>query len=139
AGDPRSVAHERVDRVHDSLVEELDLVDADSVVAGREPPHLAARPGRDRAHLGPGVRDDVADVVAIVDQRLHDQRALPSDLGAAQAADQLLALAAEHGSADDLEPAAGMWLCPNHEGRLTGAPDVPQVGPDDPHLSSLDM
>ena len=64
--------------------------------------------------FAPGVRDDVADVVAVVDQRLHDQRALPRDLGAAQAADQLLALAAEHRAADDLEPAAGVGLRPDH-------------------------
>ena len=56
----------------------------------------------------------MADVVAVVDQRLHDQRALPGDLGAAQAADQLLALAAEHRAADDLEPAAGVGLRPDH-------------------------
>ena len=53
----------------------------------------------------------MADVVAVVDQRLDDQRALAGDLGAAQAADQLLALAAEHRAADDLEPAAAHVGC----------------------------
>ena len=125
--DPCAVPDERVDRVDDPLVEELHLVDADRVVAGREPAHLVARLRRDGAHLRAGVRDDVADVVAVVDQRLDDQGALAGDLGAAQAANQLLALAAEHRPADDLEPAAGMWLCPDHGGRLTRAPDVPPV------------
>ena len=61
---------------------------------------------RDRAHPRAGVADDVRDVVAVVDPRLDDQHALARDLGTAQAADELLALAAEHRPADDLEPAA---------------------------------
>jgi len=60
------------------------------------------------------MRDDVRHVVAVVDPRLHDQRPLAGDLGAAQAADQLLALAAEHRAADDLEPAAALWRVPDH-------------------------
>jgi hypothetical protein len=60
------------------------------------------------------VADDVRDVVAVVDARLHDQDALARDLGAAQAPDQLLALAAEHRPADDLEPAAAAGHGPDH-------------------------
>jgi hypothetical protein len=58
--------------------------------------------------------DDVADVVAVVDARLHDQRALPRDLCAAKSPDELLALAAEHRAADDLEPPAVLWEQPDH-------------------------
>ena len=105
----------------DALVEELHLVDADRVVAGREPQHLGARLGGDRAHLHAGVRDDMAEVVAVVDHRLHDQRPLARDLGAAQAPDQLLALAAEHRPADDLEPTAAVWMLSDHGGEPTGA------------------
>ena len=68
----------------------------------------------DGAHLRARVADDVADVVAVVDARLHDQRALAGDLGAAQPADELLALAAEHRAADDLEPAAALGEQPDH-------------------------
>src|SRR5581483_10245546 len=75
-------------------------------------------------HLRAGVADDVADVVAVVDARLHDQRALPGDLGPAQPADQLLALAAEHRAADDPEPAAALGKEANHGRRsLFGALD----------------
>ena len=75
----------------------------------------------DGAHLRAGVADDVADVVAVVDARLHDQRALARDLRAAQATDQLLALAAEHRAADDLQPAAALGKQPDHGGDPTRA------------------
>jgi len=58
----------------------------------------------------------VADVVAVVDLRLHDQRALAGDLRAAEPADELFALAAEHRAADDLEPATAFWEQPDHDG-----------------------
>ena len=60
----------------------------------------------------------MADVVAVVDHRLHDQRPLAGDLGPAEPPDQLLALAGEHRAADDLEPPAAMGLDPDH-GRET--------------------
>ncbi len=101
-----------------SRVEELHFVDADGVVPAGEPQHLCRRGCRDRPHLRARVGDDVADVVAVVDHRLHDQRPLPRDLGAAKAPDQLLALAREHRAADDLEPSAAMGLDPDH-GRET--------------------
>src|SRR5262249_29149287 len=113
----RAVGDEPVDRVDDAVVEELHLVDADRVVPGCEPAHLVARRGCDGAHLRAGVRDDMADVVAVVDQRLHDQRALSRDLRAAQAPDQLFALPAEHWAANDLEPAAGVGLRADHAAR----------------------
>ena len=54
------------------------------------------------------------DVEAVVDRRLEDRDRLPGDLGAAEAAHQLLALAGEHRAADDLEPAAGHRVNAHH-------------------------
>ena len=68
--------------------------------AGR--PTVARVLGRD-AQLA--VRDDVVVGVARVDRRLEDLHALAGDLRAAQAADELFALAAEHAADDDLDPA----------------------------------
>jgi hypothetical protein len=59
------------------------------------------------------VADHVGRVVAVVDPRLEDHDALPGDLRAAQPADHLLALAAEHRPADHLEPAAA-GVVPDH-------------------------
>jgi hypothetical protein len=63
------------------------------------------------------VTDDVRRVVAVVELRLEEDDALAGDLGAAEAADHLLALAAEHRSADDLEPAA-VRVVPDHGSAL---------------------
>ena len=110
------------DRFDDPVVEELHLVDPDRVVTAREPKHLGTRRCSDRPHLRPGVRDDMPDVVAVVDERLDDQRPLPRDLRAAQPADELLALPGEHRPAHDLEPSTSLRLETNH-GR----------DPNDPH------
>jgi hypothetical protein len=59
------------------------------------------------------VADDVGGRVAVVDPRLDDDDALAGDLRAAQPADHLLALAAEHRPADHLEPAAA-GVVPDH-------------------------
>ena len=112
--DARSALDEHVDDEHDPRREELHLVDPDHVVGLGEARDVLRPRHRDGAHLRACVADDVADVVAVVDARLHDQRALAGDLGAAQPADQLLALAAEHRAADDLEPAAALWEQPDH-------------------------
>src|SRR5262249_60594729 len=74
----------------------------------------------DGRHPGTCVADDVADVVAVVDAGLHDQYALPGDFRAPQATDQLLALAAEHRTADDLEPAAAIREEPDHRSDPNG-------------------
>ena len=55
-----------------------------------------------------------------VDDRLEDLHALAGDLGAAQAANQLFALAAEHATDDDLDPALG-WLSDDIHGGSTSA------------------
>ena len=111
--EPRSTRPSRMSTI--SRREELNLVDADDVVAVDEAGDVGGVVDRDRPHLGAGVADDVADVVAVVEPRLDDQRALAGDLGAPQPADELLALAAEHRPANDLEPAAA-W----GSSRITG-------------------
>src|SRR5947207_815208 len=91
------------------LVDELgaaeQLGEADDLLGARD---------RDRAHLRAGVADDVPDVVAVVDARLRDERALSRDLRAAEPPDELFALAAEHRAADDLEPASALGKQPDH-------------------------
>ena len=51
------------------------------------------------------MRHDVIGRVARIDGRLENLHALAGDLRAAQAANQLFALAAEHAPDDDLDPA----------------------------------
>ena len=51
------------------------------------------------------VRDDVVLRVAIVELRLEDLHPLAGDLRPADAADQLLALPAEHAAGDHFDPA----------------------------------
>ena len=51
------------------------------------------------------VRDDVVLREAVVEPRLEDLDLLARDLGPAHAADELLALAAEHAAGDDFDPA----------------------------------
>ena len=65
--DARAAPDERRNGVDDAVVEELHLVDPDCVVAVREPKHLGRRGCGDGAHLRAGMRDDVPDVVAVVD------------------------------------------------------------------------
>ena len=100
----------------DRRLEELHLVDPDDleplctledVVHGRH---------RNSAHARAGMAHDVGRVVAVVDPRLEDDDALAGDLGAAQPADHLLALPAEHRTADHLEPAASLRGDADHGG-----------------------
>ena len=70
----------------------------------------------DGAHSRARVAYDVGGVVAVVDLWLEDDDPLPGDLRAAQTADHLLALAAEHRAADDLEPATSLRGDPDHRG-----------------------
>src|SRR5581483_5394897 len=105
-----------LDHADDLEVEELHLVDPDGVVAVREADDLLRARDRDSAHLRARVADDVADVVAVVDARLRDERALAGDLRAAEPPDELVALAAEHRAADDLEPASALGKQPDHAG-----------------------
>src|SRR5205823_7870843 len=116
--DPHSGLDEAVEDEDDLQREELDLVDADDVVAVDEAGDVGGLVDRYGTHLRAGVADNVADVVAVVEPRLHDQGTLPGDLGAPQAPDELLALAAEHRPADDLEPATCIWEEPDHGSTL---------------------
>ncbi len=79
-------------------------------VSARPREELGAAGHVDRGDLHLAVRDDRRLGVAIVDDGLEDLDPLPGDLRAAQAADQLLALAAEHAAGDDLDP-AGAEAC----------------------------
>ena len=72
--------------------------------AGNE---LGTAVDRDGRHPDPRMADDVGRVVAVVDPRLEEDHALARDLRPAEAPDQLLRLAAEHGTADDLDPPHG--------------------------------
>src|SRR5262249_44298657 len=125
--DARPGLDEAVDRVDDAVVEELHLVDPDGVVAHGEALHVLARRRRHSAHSGARMGDDVAHVVAVVDRRLDDEGALAGDLRAPEAADELLALPAEHGTADHLEPAPPRRPLPDHGPKLTAPADGGRV------------
>src|SRR6202022_823973 len=90
------------------VVEKLRLVYADH---GRVVEHLAQQLGgaanlhRLDAHLA--VRDNLVGRKAIVEHRFEDLHLLPRNLRAAQAADQLFALSAEHAAGDHFDPAVG--------------------------------
>ena len=101
-------------RRDDRGLEELRLVDPHDVEARCPPEELRDRIDRDGAHPRPSVADDIGLVVAVVYLRLEDDGSLASDLGAAKTPDHLLALPAEHRSADDLEPAASLGWDTDH-------------------------
>ena len=112
--DPQPALDEPVEDERDLRREELNLVHADDVVAVDEAGDVGGVVDGDRAHPGARMADDVADVVAVVDARLDDQHPLAGDLRTPQPPDELLALAAEHRAADDLEPAAVIREEPDH-------------------------
>jgi len=92
--------------VNQVVVEELPLVNADDLRVRldlRE--NFGGRAGDARlvAHLG--VRDDVVARVAHVNFGLEDLHLQARDLGAAQAAYQLLRLPRKHRAGDHLDPA----------------------------------
>ena len=112
-----------LERGRDDLgLEELDLVDADHLGSLHARAQLGHGGHGDRVHPRSRVAHYLGDAVAVVDLRLEDHHALPGDLGAAQATDHLLALAAEHRAADDLEPAASAWGDPEHAAILRIGP-----------------
>ena len=96
---------ERVARGRQIGVEELTLVDADDFgVAVHARQEFVGRLHVLRRNPHLAVRDDMAVAVAVVDERLEDLDLLLRDLCAAQPADELLALAAEHAAGDDFDP-----------------------------------
>ena len=89
---------------------------------------VGARADRDAAQAAAGVRDDVGLAVAVVEARLEQQRRELRDLGAADAPQQLLALAREHGAADDVERATAGGQERDHGGSLRKLSDVAPPG-----------
>ena len=87
-------------------VEELRLVDPDHLGVcghGVEQRTRARHAARGQADIA--VRDDVIVSMAVIELWLEHLHPLPRNLGAAQPADQLLALSAEHAAGDHLDPA----------------------------------
>ncbi len=99
---------------HDLVVKELDLVDADDVVPAGKTIDITGGAHPNGAHTNPRVAHHMRDVVPIVDTRLYDQHPLTRDFGPPQTSDELLALAAEHRTADHLDPAAVCRCVPDH-------------------------
>ena len=91
--------------VHQALAHEIRLVHADHF---RAPVHavqdLAAGVHDFGLHAQIAVRHDLVDGVARVDDGLEHLHSFARDHGAAQAPDQLFALAGEHGAADHFDP-----------------------------------
>src|ERR1041385_5690045 len=83
--------------------QELALVDADHLRLVRVPQHGGRLPDAARGNPDLAVRHDRVLRVAVVDRGLEDLDALAGDLCAAQAADQLLGLAAVHAADDDFD------------------------------------
>ena len=104
--DAFAAVRQLVDDGRQVLIEELSFVDADDLGVVLDELEQRAR-ARDRARRNPhlAVRDDGVVRVPRVDHRLEDLHPLAGNLRAAQPADQLLALAAEHAADDDFDPA----------------------------------
>src|SRR6516225_1760247 len=96
-----AAARQALAHPHQVGTEELALVDADDLGVAPVVEDLARVADRVRGDAQLAVRDDVVAGVAVVDHRLEDLDALARDLGASQAADQLLGLAAVHAADDD--------------------------------------
>ncbi len=107
AGDNHALAtiRQRIAGRRQIGVEKLPFVDPDDLrVVVDLLEHLVRAPDVLRCHPHVTVRHDMAFAEAVVEERLEDLHVLAGDLGAAQAANQLLALSAEHAAADDLDP-----------------------------------
>jgi len=101
---------ERVARGRQVRVEELPFVNPDDLGVVVDALHeLVGALHALRRHTHVAVRDDVIFAVAVVDERLEDLDLLLRNLRAAQPANELLALAAEHAAGDDFDPAM-LWL-----------------------------
>ena len=110
-------ARRELERVRDDrMPEELHLVDPDDVESLGALGHVVRRRDGHGPHARARMAHDVRRVVAVVDARLQDHDALSGDLGAAEPADHLLALPAEHRTADDLEPTTSLRRNADHGG-----------------------
>ena len=126
-GDDPYATRREVERVRDDGVpEELHLVDPDHVESLRALGHVVCGCDGHGPHARARVAHDVGRVIAVVDPRLQDDDALSGDLGAAEPADHLLALPAEHRTADDLEPTTSLRRNADHG----GDPSEPSAGID---------
>src|SRR5262245_61769519 len=85
--------------------QELPLVDPDHLRLVSVAQDVLRLPDRARGDAQLAVGDDVVPGVAVIDHRLEDLDPLAGDLGAPEAADQLLGLAAVHAANDDFDPA----------------------------------
>src|SRR5262249_42051064 len=106
-GHDDALAHARefLAHAHQRGPQELALVDADDLRLVRVLEHVHGLLDRAGGDAQLAVRDDGVLRVAVVDHRLEDLDPLAGDLGAAQAADQLLGLAAVHAADDHLDRA----------------------------------
>jgi len=94
---------------HETVVEELCLIDADYLCVSLDSLHKRGRVRHATTRQALlVVRNDVVLVVAIVDSRFEDLHFLARDLGSPQTPDELLALAREHAAADHLDHAEAM-------------------------------
>src|SRR4051812_43520144 len=107
AGDDDALTHVRQSdyRFNDLHTQELGFIDADDLSAQIQPiHHVCGIFHVGGADLDFRVRDDVVVSIALVDAGLEDLDTLTRDLGAAQAADEFFALAAEHRTANHFDP-----------------------------------
>src|SRR5215467_2843421 len=92
--------------IHDFVAKELGFVNADDFGSRRQLFHDFRGFGDVvGGNAKAGVRDDFVSSVALIDSGLENLHALPGNFRAAQAADQLFALAGKHGADDDFNPA----------------------------------
>src|SRR5436309_10060259 len=103
-------------QVNHGLAQKLGFIEADHLRSQVDLGlHLGRAADAFRVDTHVVVRNDVTIGIPLVDGWLEDLHALPGDLRAAQAADQLFALAAEHRTADYFDPskisAHGIHLC----------------------------
>ena len=115
--DPDAALREQGGRGDELVPEELGLVDRDDLRAGAHlTQDLGGRVDGRGLEGGAIVTGDVVDAgVAAVEVGLEHLYGATGQRRAAYAADELLALAAEHGAAHDLEPAASSGLRPDHD------------------------
>src|SRR5438046_5466442 len=108
AGDDDAVAHvgEANDAVNNFLAEKLRFINADHFGADVEASfQVGSITHALRSNADVAVGDDVVLGVALVNPGLKNLYPLAGDFGAAKPANQFLALAAEHRTADHFNPA----------------------------------
>ncbi len=102
------ISGKTLDHVGEALVEELRLLDGHDVRIGDGRLDLVRVVHGHGMVLRTGARDDGHAIGAGVEARLHEQHLSPGDREAAQQAQHLVGLAAEHAAGDDVDPAVGI-------------------------------